>query len=144
MTTRQGQTNNLTVSRQSRSILTVNPNTQENGVRKFFNTTLPHLVESKSAAFSTLQGSICFRIRTVDNWTLDLGNVDSPVQSAINPDADLVLSFTATAFSEFLDGTLDISERLSAGEIAYDGDVQLLEKFGWFMQSTRDLLTIRD
>ena len=80
----------------------------------------------------------------MDNWTLDLGNVDAPVASDVTPDADLVLSFTAAAFTEFLDGTLDIGERLSGGEIAFDGDVQLLEKFGWFMQSTRDLLTIRD
>lgn len=117
---------------------------QKTGIREFFTETIPLLVRSKPSAYSSLKGSICFRIKALGDWTLELGNVETPIKPNPEPQADLALSFTALAFSEFIDGTLDIEKRLSAGEIAFDGNVQLLEKFGWFMQSTRDLLSIRD
>ena len=117
---------------------------QVSGIREFFDETIPLLVRSKPSAFSTLNGRICFRVRAVDDWTLDLGNTEKPVISKASVDADLVLSFTSNAFSEFIDGTLDIEKRLAKGEIAFDGNVQLLEKFGWFMQSTRDFLSVRE
>ena len=111
---------------------------------RYFDELIPALAHHKEEAFGALRGRIAIIIRSCGNWTIQLGNLQTPVVSGAEPQAELALSFTEEAFRSLLQGDLDIDHAVEGGQIAFDGKLQLLESFGLLMQDAQDLLSIRE
>ena len=110
----------------------------------YFDELIPALARHKKDAFGALQGRIAIIIRSCGDWTIQLGNLESPVVAGATPEAELALSFTKESFTDLLQGHLDIDQALEEGHIAFDGKLQLLENFGLLMQGAQDLVSIRE
>ncbi|MCP4502093.1 MAG: SCP2 sterol-binding domain-containing protein [Deltaproteobacteria bacterium] len=111
--------------------------------QRFFDIAIPELAAQKDALFSSLHGRLAFIIKDVGQWTVHLGNADIPVVAEAERDADLVLSFEALAFEEFLAGTLDLQEAMSKNRIAHDGDLKVLQHFSRLLQGPSSPLFAR-
>ena len=113
-------------------------------MRHYFDDLIPALARHKRDAFSALSGRIAIIVKSCGRWTIQLGDLDTPVVAGVTPDAELALSFTQKAFTGFLKGDLDIENALEHGQIAFDGKLQLLTNFGLLMQDAQDFVSIRE
>lgn len=102
---------------------------------RFFDTALPQLAQEQAPLFAALHGRITFIVHDVGAWTVRLGDADTPVKHGVERDADLVLSFHKGAFADFLRGALDIKQALNDGDIAHEGDLTALTRFGRLLQT---------
>jgi hypothetical protein len=106
-------------------------------VAAFFEEAIPALARERPEVFGAARGRVCVREKGGRSWTVALGDADVPVTTAGDVDAELVLSFTAGALEAFVGGTLDVEEAVAQGEVAYDGDIELLVKLGYLLSGAR-------
>ncbi len=102
--------------------------------QRFFDIAVPELAKTKASLFGTLTGTLAFIVRGVGAWTVHLGDSAHPVEHEALKNADLVLSFDAPVFEEFLAGTLDLAQALEGNHIAHDGDLSVLLSFSRLLQ----------
>lgn len=111
--------------------------------RRFFMAVLPQHVSSNVEKFAALAGSIAFYVRGQGKWTVRLGDLESPVVEGMAEDADLSLWFAADAFAGFVDGKLDAAQAIAKDQVRFDGDVNLLEKFGFLLAASSNAVSAR-
>ena len=105
--------------------------------KRFFDVAVPQLAAEHAGLFAALHGRIAFVIQGVGEWTVQLGSDHAPVLPGAARDADLVLSFHRGAFADFIAGTLDLNSAVARGEIAYDGDLSAVTRFGRLLQQAQ-------
>lgn len=111
--------------------------------QRFFDVAIPQLAKEHASLFAALSGTLAFIVRDIGTWTVQLGNTDAPVIEGAKADADLVLSFEASAFDAFIDGSLDLQDALNKAQIAHDGDLAVLTRFSRLLQSPASLIDTR-
>jgi len=93
---------------------------------RFFNVALPHIIIKQWDIFTSLKGSISFKIEN-DIWSFHLGNISSPIQHSNI--CDLNLRFSHDAFQDFINGRLDVATAVKTKRIEGSGDFQILNGF---------------
>ena len=97
--------------------------------KRFFNVALPHMITKQWDVFRALKGSVSIQIKEQGSWTINLGNIQDPIESTGN-DSDLNLWFLPEAFQGFINGDLDIISAAQEGAVKGQGDFRLLERLG--------------
>ncbi len=104
----------------------------------FFRTALPALAQARPEVFLSTQARVAVLLRDdgspLVGWTIAFGDAESPVREGADRDAELVVSFTSSAFTSFLEGDLDVAQAAKEGAVAADGDVELLARLGYLLQ----------
>ena len=93
---------------------------------EFFTHALPLTAANGIRRHFASQGSISFQVAD-EGWTFRFGNPE-PVSAGCDPEAELQLTFTAAAFSEFVAGSLDVQRAAAAGHVRAFGDLALLDR----------------
>jgi hypothetical protein len=101
--------------------------------RRFFTSAIPTAIARDFEQFMALSGTIACQVRGVGSWTLHLGNVEEPIVEGFDNHADLKVWFTQKSFDDFLGGKLNAKVIMKEREIAYAGDVALLERLGYLL-----------
>ncbi len=110
--------------------------------QRFFEVAVPQMVSKHLESFLDARGSIAFSIHGEGQWTIQLGDIDSPVVDEFVADADLRLWLSPEAFEEFITGDLDGVEALINGDLVVAGNTLLLETVGYLLKPTTSLLDI--
>jgi hypothetical protein len=82
------------------------------------------------------QGTLVFVVGQ-DAWTVRLGGKKPAVERGVHEEPDLVLSLTARALQELLDGTLDVERAILERAVGYRGDLSVLESLGRMLAGPR-------
>lgn len=82
--------------------------------------------------FLAVHGTIAFWVGD-RAWTLQFGDVESPVIDGALDGASLSLRFTPPAFDGFVDGTLDVGAAVGSGDVSAEGELELFEILSTFM-----------
>lgn len=112
-------------------------------IREFFERVLPHLVHQRFVEFIKTQGSIAINVREVGAWTIRFGDPEVPIAPGADAGADLKLDATEGAFAAFIEGTLDAAGAVKRREIAFSGDLRVLERLGYFLAGGSSPLGLR-
>ncbi len=110
---------------------------------RFFLQVLPRRMLDHLRFYLTLSGSISFAIADEGAWTVELGEIDSPITEGFMDEAELRLWFSREAFDELMDGTLDVRARVACHDVYAVGKVELLEKLGRLLAPPANLLSVR-
>lgn len=97
---------------------------------QFFETAVPYFICRGLSTFLSSRGVIHFSIERAGTWTVQLGNLEAPIERGLVGSADLAVWYSSRAFESFLDGTMNPKEVIKAGEFLASGDLQLLEQLG--------------
>ncbi len=111
--------------------------------RHFFGRLLPRHIVDNVEKFAALQGCLAFYVRDQGKWSVRLGNLETPIEDGMAPDAELSLWFSAAAFEGFIKGTLNIAKALAQQDVAFEGDPTLLERFGFLLTASTSALGTR-
>ena len=108
-----------------------------NSIQRFFEKLLPALVLKQFDSFLEQSGCISFDVVGVGKWSFTFGT-EEPVAAGLDAEAGLKLTFTRSAFEQFIDGTLDVFAAVQANEVTAQGrEFLLLEKFGRILRPTQ-------
>jgi hypothetical protein len=117
-------------------------------IEHFFSVVLPHLVVQSIIEFIEHEGTLCFDVHGVGQWSFTFG-VEEPIKRGVPEKADLALTFTRGSFEAFIGGSLDVPAAVKAKEITSVGTgFSVLESFarllrppsrnlGWDVHGTR-------
>ena len=103
--------------------------TTVDAIKRFFEVAIPTRVAADVDRFFSIDGNIAFSVRNIGVWTLTFASAE-PIVPKFERLAKLQLWFTPDAMKHFIEGDLDVSHAVAAGDVKFKGDVELLVVFG--------------
>ena len=98
-------------------------------VTRFFTQELPFMTVQNINELFAHEGALSFDVAG-QHWSFVFSS-EEPVVNELLDEAELKLTFTAPAFLEFVDGTLDIVDAVKSKRVTAAGTAfELLERFG--------------
>lgn len=100
---------------------------------RFFMVALPTMVARNLEKFASMRGNLGFSIKGKGKWTLQFGDVETPVRAGMDRTADVRVFFTPITFERFVQGSLDVAKAMDDDQLHASGDARLLDKFAFLM-----------
>jgi hypothetical protein len=109
----------------------------------FFMRYVPSQIIAQLPVFARLRGKMSVRIGSRHDYTVALGDLDSPVRRGCESDADLAMTFSDAAFAGFTRGDLDLGAAVRVGEITATGKIEVWEALGRLLTPSMTALQTR-